>query len=137
MKVLTVEQVDVIDELLFNYVEKNKLSKYCSIPAVLSNIRKGVSKGWALVLVDNIEEPKSFIWGNFAMSPHLLTNMKEVIVMAGWAEDKEEANLIVKSLHRKAKIRGVEDAFVNTHYPFSLIDGGDYKRFEEARYKKL
>lgn len=135
-KVLPINNLESIEELVYQYLEKNDFLQYANLQKVMANMRSSLMTRRSIVLVDDINDPTCFYWATFVIKPTLFTEMKEAISMAGWADNKDQIESLLDSLKRKVKMRGVENLFINESYPFSLC-GEEGEVFEKIKQVKL
>jgi len=136
-KVLPINNLESIEELVYQYLEKNDLLQYADLQKVMANIAIGQTRKTSITLVDDINEPTCFYWAGIVPKPILVTEMVELISMGAWVEDESQMDALMESMKRKAKLRGVTNFFVSDHYPFSLLDDSEYEEFETAKMIKL
>lgn len=132
MKTLTVDQVDVIDELLYVYLEESGKLGLSNIQKVLENVKQSLRRGIGILLVDSVESPESFYWGMFVSNPTLFTEVSELISLAYYGDDE----MIRRAAEMKAKVRGCNGIFHNS-LKGDLETPDGYEIFEIVKYKKL
>lgn len=139
-KVIEANQAYILEELLFNYVDKNALHDAMNVEEALGEMSQSIENGDSLVFVDDVDSPTCFYWGVILRKPLLFNKFNEMITMAGWADSDDVAKDLIKTAQRKAKMKGLDQFFladIGKGIPFANVIDDSLDVFEKIYLKKL
>ena len=107
-----IKNIFSITHLVDKFIKSEEATELCDSKKVMQNIISGLKSGRAVVLVDDKEDPTAFIWAEIIKTPALYTEIKEMIVMASWAEDQDTMLALRQKSEKVARKEGCQFHFI-------------------------
>lgn len=139
MKPITINKIHKLDLLLNEYIKEMELTDLTSTSYVITTMIQTLSQGNAIILVDDVDNPKMLIWGIVNSSAFLnktTFHVAGIYIHKDKRGVKDNVILLMQCVEKAAKLKKCDVVFGASWYTSDVKEKAS-NMWLKSNYKKM